>query len=202
MPITQAAKEIDVGLAPLKKRCRERGIRRWPHRKLMNSHVRRAHERADGSDDGKPHCCRTKKLMRPVSVSDFDWKKWGYRPHLVKTEDYLESVPPLSRPHHLEPRKDPMRLERVWFLHPHSCLKHIALRVDCTRDKDCECGWRIRNLKGSKGLCIEGVTSYPTYTERKSPAFSLCKFPRNAADKTALVQFPTPSATKKIWTTS
>ncbi|KAE8670760.1 Protein RKD2 [Hibiscus syriacus] len=36
MPITQAAKELNVGLTLLKKRCRELGIRRWPHRKLKS----------------------------------------------------------------------------------------------------------------------------------------------------------------------
>ncbi|XP_040987633.1 protein RKD1-like [Juglans microcarpa x Juglans regia] len=36
MPIMQAAKELNVGLTLLKKRCRELGIRRWPHRKLMS----------------------------------------------------------------------------------------------------------------------------------------------------------------------
>ncbi|XP_038687552.1 protein RKD1-like [Tripterygium wilfordii] len=36
MPITQAAKELNVGLTLLKKRCRELGICRWPHRKLMS----------------------------------------------------------------------------------------------------------------------------------------------------------------------
>lgn len=36
MPITQAAKQLNVGLTLLKKRCRELGIRRWPHRKLMS----------------------------------------------------------------------------------------------------------------------------------------------------------------------
>lgn len=36
MPITQAAKELNVGLTLLKKRCRDLGIRRWPHRKLMS----------------------------------------------------------------------------------------------------------------------------------------------------------------------
>lgn len=36
LPITQAAKELNVGLTLLKKRCRELGIRRWPHRKLMS----------------------------------------------------------------------------------------------------------------------------------------------------------------------
>lgn len=36
MPITQAAREMNIGLTLLKKRCRELGIRRWPHRKLMS----------------------------------------------------------------------------------------------------------------------------------------------------------------------
>lgn len=36
MPISQAAKELNIGLTFLKKRCRELGIPRWPHRKLMS----------------------------------------------------------------------------------------------------------------------------------------------------------------------
>ncbi|KAL6493128.1 hypothetical protein OROGR_032887 [Orobanche gracilis] len=36
MPIIQAAKELNVGITFLKKRCRELGIRRWPRRKLMS----------------------------------------------------------------------------------------------------------------------------------------------------------------------
>ncbi|KAG1346427.1 putative protein RKD1 [Cocos nucifera] len=36
MPITQAAKEMNVGLTLLKKRCREVGIPRWPHRKIKS----------------------------------------------------------------------------------------------------------------------------------------------------------------------
>ncbi|XP_072951815.1 uncharacterized protein [Typha angustifolia] len=36
MPITQAAKEMSVGLTVLKKRCRELGIHRWPHRKMKS----------------------------------------------------------------------------------------------------------------------------------------------------------------------
>ncbi|XP_077214076.1 protein RKD3-like [Tasmannia lanceolata] len=36
MPITQAAKELNVGLTLLKKRCRELGIPRWPHRKMKS----------------------------------------------------------------------------------------------------------------------------------------------------------------------
>lgn len=36
MPITRAAKEMNVGLTLLKKRCRELGIPRWPHRKIKS----------------------------------------------------------------------------------------------------------------------------------------------------------------------
>ncbi|CAN8239814.1 unnamed protein product [Cochlearia groenlandica] len=36
MPITQAAMELNVGLTLLKRRCRELGFRRWPHRKLSS----------------------------------------------------------------------------------------------------------------------------------------------------------------------
>ncbi|CAN8244492.1 unnamed protein product [Cochlearia groenlandica] len=35
-PIIKAAKELNVGLTVLKKRCRELGIYRWPHRKLKS----------------------------------------------------------------------------------------------------------------------------------------------------------------------
>lgn len=36
MPISHAARELNVGLTHLKKRCRDLGIQRWPHRKLMS----------------------------------------------------------------------------------------------------------------------------------------------------------------------
>lgn len=36
MPLTKAAKELNVGLTLLKKKSRELGISRWPHRKLMS----------------------------------------------------------------------------------------------------------------------------------------------------------------------
>ncbi|KDP25768.1 hypothetical protein JCGZ_23923 [Jatropha curcas] len=36
LPITKAAKEMNVGLTVLKKRCRELNIMRWPHRKLKS----------------------------------------------------------------------------------------------------------------------------------------------------------------------
>ena len=140
MPITQAAKEPNMELAPLKKRYRERGVRPWPHRKLMSLHVSHACDRVDGADGRKPYFWRTKNLMRPIPASDFDWKRQRYHPHLVKTEDYLESVSPLSRPHHRESQKDLVPLWRVWFLHPHPCPKHIALGVDSAGYGDCDCG--------------------------------------------------------------
>ncbi|XP_017701366.1 protein RKD4 [Phoenix dactylifera] len=36
MPISRAAKEMNVGVTVLKKRCRELGIPRWPHRKMKS----------------------------------------------------------------------------------------------------------------------------------------------------------------------
>ncbi|KAJ1281028.1 hypothetical protein BS78_04G277300 [Paspalum vaginatum] len=36
MPIKQAARELDVGVTVLKKRCRKLGIPRWPHRKVKS----------------------------------------------------------------------------------------------------------------------------------------------------------------------
>ncbi|KAJ1701360.1 hypothetical protein LUZ63_001139 [Rhynchospora breviuscula] len=36
MPIIQAAKELNVGLTLLKKKCRDLGIPRWPHRKMKS----------------------------------------------------------------------------------------------------------------------------------------------------------------------
>ncbi|KAM7480025.1 hypothetical protein LguiA_028238 [Lonicera macranthoides] len=55
MPITQAAKELNVGLTLLKKRCRELGIRRWPHRKLMSLQtlINNVQELVEGRDEEK-----------------------------------------------------------------------------------------------------------------------------------------------------
>ncbi|KAK4709711.1 hypothetical protein R3W88_004224 [Solanum pinnatisectum] len=36
MPITQATKELHIGLTLLKKTCRDLGFRRWPYRKLIS----------------------------------------------------------------------------------------------------------------------------------------------------------------------
>ena len=138
MPITQAAKEPDFGLAPLKKRCRESNSRLAPLKKRCREPEvdepprNHACERADGADGGKPFFWHTESLMWPEPVSDFDWKRWGYRPHLIQAGGYLKSVLPLPRPHHLKSWKGPVPLWRVKFLHLHPSLKHIALREDDT----------------------------------------------------------------------
>ena len=36
LPISAAARELDIGLTLLKKRCRELGLKRWPYRKLKS----------------------------------------------------------------------------------------------------------------------------------------------------------------------
>ena len=33
-PINEAAKQLGIGLTALKRRCRELGIKRWPHRQV------------------------------------------------------------------------------------------------------------------------------------------------------------------------
>ena len=76
-----------------------------------------------------------------------------------------------------------MPLKRVKTLHPHPCLKHIALRVDGTGDGDCEYGGRIMILKGAEGFICKGSDPYPIYIESKPVAFNLCKFPISATDK-------------------
>ncbi|XP_024519131.1 TPR-containing protein DDB_G0280363-like [Selaginella moellendorffii] len=57
MPITQASKELKVGLTVLKKRCREFGIPRWPHRKLksLESLIHKSQELAKDSDGNAPN---------------------------------------------------------------------------------------------------------------------------------------------------
>ncbi|GAB2270021.1 hypothetical protein Dimus_004936 [Dionaea muscipula] len=52
MPITRAARELNVGLTLLKKRCRELGIRRWPHRKLMSLQTLIKNVQDIGNEDG------------------------------------------------------------------------------------------------------------------------------------------------------
>ncbi|KAF8112489.1 hypothetical protein N665_0064s0114 [Sinapis alba] len=56
MPIAQAAKELNIGLTLLKKKCRDFGIQRWPHRKCMSiqnliNNVEEKLEKGEGNAD-------------------------------------------------------------------------------------------------------------------------------------------------------
>ncbi|CAN7035092.1 unnamed protein product [Brassica rapa subsp. trilocularis] len=56
MPIAQAAKELNIGLTLLKKKCRDLGIQRWPHRKFMSldnliENVKEKLEKGEGNAD-------------------------------------------------------------------------------------------------------------------------------------------------------
>ncbi|MQM15420.1 hypothetical protein Taro_048359 [Colocasia esculenta] len=53
VPITQAAKELNVGLTQLKKKCRELGIPRWPHRKMKSLQALIKNVQELGRDDGE-----------------------------------------------------------------------------------------------------------------------------------------------------
>jgi len=61
MPITQAAKEPNLGPAPLKKRCKEPDFRLAPLKKrcreleVEEPPYNHAYDRADNADDGKPY---------------------------------------------------------------------------------------------------------------------------------------------------
>ncbi|XP_019710662.2 protein RKD1-like [Elaeis guineensis] len=52
MPITQAAKELNIGVTLLKKKCRELGIPRWPHRKLKSLQTLIKNVKEFGREDG------------------------------------------------------------------------------------------------------------------------------------------------------
>ncbi|XP_039162648.1 protein RKD2-like [Eucalyptus grandis] len=80
MPITQAAKELNVGLTLLKKRCREVGIRRWPHRKLtsLQTLIKNVQELGCGEDE--------RKLQEAIELLERERKLMEEAPDL-KLED-------------------------------------------------------------------------------------------------------------------
>ncbi|XP_038880310.1 protein RKD1-like [Benincasa hispida] len=80
MPITQAAKELNVGLTLLKKRCRELGIRRWPHRKLMSLQtlIKNVKEIQKGEEDGNGE----NKLKNVLEILETEKKLMEERPDL------------------------------------------------------------------------------------------------------------------------
>ncbi|XP_073121268.1 uncharacterized protein [Henckelia pumila] len=68
MPITQAAKELNVGVTLLKKTCRDLGIRRWPHRKLISLQTLIKNVQELGKYEGE------EKLKRAVSRLEEEMK--------------------------------------------------------------------------------------------------------------------------------
>ncbi|XP_078444242.1 protein RKD1-like [Wolffia australiana] len=52
VPITEAAKQLNMGLTQLKKKCRELGIPRWPHRKMKSLRALISNVQDLGRDDG------------------------------------------------------------------------------------------------------------------------------------------------------
>ncbi|CAN0895995.1 Protein RKD2 [Linum grandiflorum] len=76
MPITEAAKELNVGLTLLKKRCRELGVGRWPHRKLMslNTLISNVQRQAADADADAEEGIRLGKLEEAIRVLENERK--------------------------------------------------------------------------------------------------------------------------------
>ncbi|KAG6550763.1 hypothetical protein Mapa_007667 [Marchantia paleacea] len=83
MPITQASKELKVGLTVLKKRCREFGIPRWPHRKMksLDSLIHNIQELAKGPE-GKTSA----PVMNAVKELEHQKKRMEERPGIELAE--------------------------------------------------------------------------------------------------------------------
>ncbi|XP_011660335.1 protein RKD1 [Cucumis sativus] len=84
MPITQAAKELNVGLTLLKKRCRELGIGRWPHRKLMSIQtlIKNIKELIEKGDDEEGNGSENYKLKNVLEILENEKKLMEERPDL------------------------------------------------------------------------------------------------------------------------
>ncbi|KAJ4712954.1 RWP-RK domain-containing protein [Melia azedarach] len=81
--IAKAAKELNVGVTLLKRRCRELGIRRWPHRKLMSiqnliRNVQELDREGDPGSEGmwkevKEVLEREKELIEEIPDSEMEY---------------------------------------------------------------------------------------------------------------------------------
>ncbi|CAL5201888.1 unnamed protein product [Lathyrus oleraceus] len=80
MPISQAARELNVGLTHLKKRCRDLGIQRWPHRKLMSLQtlIKNVQEQGNESDE---------KIRNAVEILKKEMKMVEEKPDLQLEEN-------------------------------------------------------------------------------------------------------------------
>ncbi|XP_058784522.1 protein RKD1-like [Vicia villosa] len=80
MPISQAARQLNVGLTHLKKRCRDLGIQRWPHRKLMSLQtlIKNVQEQGNENDE---------KIRNAVEILQKEMKKVEEKPDLQLEEN-------------------------------------------------------------------------------------------------------------------
>ncbi|KAJ1438934.1 RWP-RK domain [Sesbania bispinosa] len=88
MPITQAARELNVGLTLLKKRCRELGIRRWPHRKLMSLQTLINNVQELGKEEGPES---EEKLRNAIEILEKEKKLMEEMPDM-QLEDHTKRL--------------------------------------------------------------------------------------------------------------
>ncbi|KAK2444460.1 RWP-RK domain-containing protein [Trifolium repens] len=66
VPITMAAKKMNVGVTLLKKRCRELNINRWPHRKLKSLMLLIEHLKEMGLENEVAKLEKQKKMLEKI----------------------------------------------------------------------------------------------------------------------------------------
>ncbi|CAJ1974412.1 unnamed protein product [Sphenostylis stenocarpa] len=74
VPINEAAKQMNVGLTMLKKRCRELNIMRWPHRKLKSLQLLIDNVKELGLADKVPMLEKHKRLLEKLPGLDISAK--------------------------------------------------------------------------------------------------------------------------------
>lgn len=83
MPISQASKELKVGLTVLKRRCREFGIPRWPHRKMKSLQSLILNIQDLAKDDGANH---TNRVLNAVKLLEEQKKAVEEKPETELAE--------------------------------------------------------------------------------------------------------------------
>ncbi|KAH1112855.1 hypothetical protein GLYMA_04G234600v4 [Glycine max] len=66
VPITEAAKRLNVGLTMLKRRCRELNVKRWPHRKLKSLQLLIDNVKEMGLEDEVARVEKHKRLLEKL----------------------------------------------------------------------------------------------------------------------------------------
>nr|GMD43639.1 protein RKD2-like [Ipomoea batatas] len=99
LPMKQAAKELRIGEAPLKRVCRRLGINRWPYRKLQSwerlaedvQQFDKLQENAEKRENVKNLEDRMKQLIREPNL-ELDHKTFKLREACYKKRKYYKSV--------------------------------------------------------------------------------------------------------------